>query len=133
MFWNLTTTALVIVAGLLAYRLWPAVFAALKRFDARNRARIEGQMRDRYDHLAHFRHAIDVAEEQVEDVAEVEESDPRTATPATRYVFEGVRYATRDEAERVRAEKIGAIARGFYRDLPAALAARKGDGKLGKE
>ena len=133
MFWNLTTTALLIAAALLFYWLWPKLAAALKRFDDANRARNESQLRDRRDHLAHFRHTIDVAEEQVEEIVEVYETDPRTATPVKRYVFEGVWYATRDEAEQVRAQKIGDIARGFYRDLPAALAARKGDGKLGKD
>ncbi len=130
MFWNLTTTALLIAAALLFYWLWPKLAAALKRFDDANRARNESQLRDRRDHLAHFRHTIDVAEEQVEEIVEVYETDPRTATPVKRYVFEGVWYATRDEAEQVRAQKIGDIARGFYRDLPAALAARKGDDRL---
>ena len=45
----------------------------------------------------------------------------------TRYVFEGERYETRWEAEKVRAQKIGDIARGFYRELPAALAHRGKD------
>jgi hypothetical protein len=133
MFWNLTTTAVLIAAALAFYWLWPKLAAALKRFDDANRARIEDQIRERRDNLAHFRHTIGVAEEQVEEIVEVYETDPRTATPAKRFVFEGVWYATRDEAEQVRAQKIGDIARGFYRDLPAALAARKGDGKLGKD
>jgi len=131
MFWNLTTTALFVVAALVLYRLWPVISTALKRFDAQNRDRIENQRRDRWDRLAHFRHTLDVAQEQVEEITEVLDTDPRTATPVTRYVFEGVWYAERDEAERVRAQKIGDIARGFYRDLPAALAARRDDGKLG--
>jgi len=131
MFWNLTTTALFVIAALVLYRLWPAISAALKRFDAANRARIETQLRDRWDRQAHFRHTLDVAQEQVEDVVEVADTDPRTGTPVTRYAFEGIWYATRDEAEAVRAQKIGDIARGFYRDLPAALAARREDGKLG--
>lgn len=133
MFWNLTTTALVIIAALAFYWAWPYILAALKRFDAQNRARIESQIRDRRDHLAHFRHTIDVAEEQVEEIIEVEESDPKTGTPVKRFVFEGVWYGTRDEAEEVRAGKIGDIARGFYRDLPAALAARRSDDKLRKD
>jgi hypothetical protein len=131
MFWNLTTTALFVIAVLVLYRLWPRISAALKHFDAQNRDRIESQRRDRWDRLAHFRHTLDVAQEQVEEIVEVFETDPRTATPVKRYVFEGVWYAERDEAERVRAQKIGDIARGFYRDLPAALAARRDDGKLG--
>jgi len=130
MFWNLTTTALFVLAGLVLYRLWPWLSAGLKRFDEANRARIENQRLERRDHTAHIRHTLDVAQEQVEEIVEVTETDPRTGTPAKRYAFEGVWYGERDEAERVRAQKIGDIARGFYRDLPAALAARKGDGRL---
>lgn len=133
MFWNITTTFLIIVAGLLFYRFAPAMLRAFKRFDDENRARIEGELRDRYDRLAHFRHTMGVAEEQVEDIVEIFENDPRTGTPVKRFVFEGQWFSTRNEAEKMRAEKIGAIARGFYRDLPAALAARKNDGKLGRE
>ena len=132
MFWNVTTTFLFIVAGLLFYRFWPGLLARLKEFDAGNRARIEGEMRDRRDHLAHFRHTFDVAQEQVEEIAEIFEPDPRTGTPVRRFVFEGRWFDTRMEAEKARGEKIGSIARGFYRDLPAALAARKDDGKLGR-
>jgi hypothetical protein len=130
MFWNLTTAALFIVGAITAYWLWPRLAAAFKRFDEDNRARIERQMRERGDHTAHFRHTLEVAQEQVDEITEISEPDPRTGTPVTRFVFEGEWYATRDEAERVRAEKIGDIARGFYRELPAALAARRKDGRL---
>ncbi len=133
MFWNLTTAALIAIAAIVLVWLWPRISAAFRRFDEQNRNRIESEWRDRRDHTAHFRHTFELAEEQVEDIVEVAETDPRTATPVTRYVFEGVMYASRDEAEKVRAEKIGDIARGFYRDLPAALAARRGDGKLGRD
>jgi hypothetical protein len=108
-------------------RLWPRILAALKRFDAQNVARIRQEQADRGDQLAHFRHTIGTAEEQVEEIFEISELDPRTATAVTHYVFEGERYATRWEAEKVRAQKIGDIARGFYRELPAALAHRGKD------
>jgi hypothetical protein len=130
MFWNLTTVTLIAAAGILAYWLWPRLSAALKRFDEGNRDRIVRDWQDRRDGRAHIRHTLEVAEEQVEAVVEVPDTDPRTGTAVTRYSFEGVWYASRDEAERVRAEKIGDIARGFYRDLPAALAARRRDGRL---
>ena len=133
MFWNITTTSLVILGALVFYRLAPSILRAFKRFDDENRSRIEDELRDRHDRLAHFRHTLGVAEEQVEDIVEIFETDPRTGTPVKRFVFEGQWYSTRNEAEKVRAEKVGAIARGFYRDLPAALAARKSDGKLGRE
>lgn len=130
MFWNLTTGTLIAVAAILFYWLGPRLSAAFKRFDEDNRARIESQIRDRRDHTAHVRHTLEVAQEQVEEILEITEPDPRTGTNVKRYVFEGVVYAVRDEAERVRAQKIGDIARGFYRDLPAALAARRSDGRL---
>lgn len=130
MFWNLTSIAVLIAAGVLAYWLLPRIIAAFKRFDADNRDRILRQWQDRREPSAHIRHTLEVAGEQVEDVVEVKDTDPRTGTAVTRYAFEGVWYATRDEAEKVRAEKIGDIARGFYRDLPAALAARRRDGRL---
>jgi hypothetical protein len=132
MFWNIWTTFAFIIGALVLYRFAPRMLAALRRFDDENRARIEGEQRDRRDQLAHFRHTVSVAEEQVEEISEITESDPRTGTPVIRYVFEGERFATRAEAEKARAVKIGDIARGFYRELPAALMARKGNGKLGR-
>jgi hypothetical protein len=133
MFWNLFTTTAFIIAGLLFYRFWPAILAAVKRFDAQNRARIESDMRDRSDSLAHFRHTLGIAEEQVEEIGEIEVRDERTGEPVKRYLFEGEHFALRREAQRVREEKVRALARKFYMELPAALAARKGDGKLGRD
>jgi hypothetical protein len=133
MFWNLFTTTAFIIAGLLFYRFWPAIHAAVKRFDAQNRARIESDMRDRSDSLAHFRHTLRIAEEQVEEIGEIEVPDERTGGPVKRYLFEGERFAARREAQHAREEKVRALARKFYMELPAALAARKGDGKLGRD
>jgi hypothetical protein len=133
MFWNLFTTTAFIIAGIVFYRFWPAIFAKLKRFDDQNRARIEGEVRDRGDSLAHFRHTLRVAEEQVEAIGEIEETDVRTGVPVKRYVFEGEWFATRREAERMREEKVRTLARKFYMELPAALAARRGDGRLGRD
>jgi hypothetical protein len=130
MFWNLTSTALCALAALAFLRYGRRALAWLKRFDAENRARIESQWHDRRDHNAHIRQTIEVAEEQVEEIVEITEKDARTGTPVKRFAFEGVWYASREEAEQVRAQKIGDIARGFYRDLPAALAARREGGKL---
>ncbi|HEX7726149.1 MAG TPA: hypothetical protein VF410_06310 [Rhizomicrobium sp.] len=124
---RLVTTAIILLAAIILLRFWPRVLARLRRFDAANVARIRQEQADRADQLAHFRHTIGTAEEQVEDVSEITELDPRTASPVTRYVFEGERFATRWEAEKVRAQKIGDIARGFYRELPAALAHRGKD------
>jgi hypothetical protein len=89
--------------------------------------RIQEQERDKVDPLAHYRHTLRTAEEQVEAVSEIVEADERLGTPVTRFLFEGERFSTRAEAERVRAEKIRTIARGFYMDLPVALAERRKD------
>ncbi|GAA0582225.1 hypothetical protein [Rhizomicrobium electricum] len=130
MLWNLTSVLMIALAGIALYWMWPRITAALKQFDAENRDRIVRQWQDRRDSSAHVRHTLEVAGEQVEEIVEIKDTDARTGTPVTRYSFEGIWYATRDEAERMRMEKIGDIARGFYRDLPAALAARKRDGRL---
>jgi len=86
-----------------------------QRFDAANVARIEQQARDKSDANAHFRHALDVADEQVEEVQEIK------VGPATHYLFEAQVFTTRDEAEDMRAQRVGVVARRFYDELPAAL------------
>jgi hypothetical protein len=120
-------TFLLIVAALLVYRFRHLILSRLRRFDQNNVARIAQQERDKTDPLAHYRHTLRTAEEQVEDVIALIEPDERLGTPVTRYLFEGERFMTREEAERVRAEKIRAIARGYYQDLPVALAERRKD------
>lgn len=123
---NLLWTAFLILLGLVLVR-YRAVFW---RFDAKNRARIEAERRDRADHLAHFRHTLRLAEEQVEEVGAVTVPDERTGMPIVRYLFEGESFANEDDARRVREDKLRAIARGFYMELPAALRARKDEDKL---
>jgi hypothetical protein len=79
----------VILACLLFYHY---ALPALKRFDQRNVARIHQQDRDQADANAHFRHALDVAGEQVEEVQEIKVAggNPlpvrrrRSSPPATR-------------------------------------------------
>ena len=124
---RLFVTAGFLLVAIVIIHFWPRISAALKRFDDDNVARIKQEQTDRNDQLAHFRHTMGRSEEQVEEVFEISELDPRTATAVTRYIFEGERFATRWEAEKVRAQKIGDIARGFYRELPAALAHRGKD------
>ena len=87
----------------------------LKRFDQANVARIAQQERDKADANAHFRHALDVADEQVEHVQEIKTGD------IIRYLFEAQMFATRDEAEEMRARRVGVVARRFYEELPVAL------------
>ncbi len=127
---NLVQMAIVILAALLIYRFRGRIMGALSRFDARAVARHQEEMNDRADQLAHFKHTLRLAEEQVETVQEVSGHDEHTAAPVTRFVFEGEQFATRAEAEKTRQDKIRAIARGFYMELPRALAERR-NGKLG--
>lgn len=127
---DLLTTSAFIAVMLVIYRFRHDIAAAFVRFDQRNIQRIQEQERDRSDPIAHFRHTLKVAEEQVEAVSEITVADERLGTPVTRYVFEGEQFASRFDAERVRAEKIRTIARGFYMELPKALAQRKRDDKL---
>jgi len=88
----------------------------LKRFDQANVARIAQQERDKADANAHFRHALEVADQQVEEVQEIKTGD------VTRYLFEAQAFATRQDAEEMRAQRVGVVARRFYDELPAALA-----------
>jgi hypothetical protein len=104
----------VILACLLFYHY---VLPALKRFDQRNVARIHQQDRDQADANAHFRHALDVAGEQVEEVQEIK------VAGGTHYLFEAQVFSTRDEAEEMRASRVG-VARRFYEELPTALSSR---------
>jgi hypothetical protein len=122
---SLITTAVLIIGAILIYRFRAPVVAALRRFDARNRERIEEEISDRRDPVAHFKHTLRLAEEQVEEITEVTVRDARTGQPLTRYVFEGEQFATRDEAEAARQRSMVSKARTFYQELPAALAHRR--------
>jgi hypothetical protein len=104
--------AALILVGLLVYRY---VVPRFRRFDEENVKRIIQQEQDKQDPTAHIRHALDIAAEQVEEVQEV-----RTGI-VTHYLFEAQAYATREEAEEMRAQRIAVVARRFYEDLPAAL------------
>jgi hypothetical protein len=128
MVWNIVTVALVVLAGLVL--IHPRVVGAFRRFDARNRERILADHRDRADPQAHFRHTLRLAEEQVEEVSTVTVPDERTGEPVTRYLFEGETFMNEADAEQVRADRMRAIARGFYMDLPAALRARREEDRL---
>ena len=122
---SLVATTVVIIAAILLYRFRAPVLDALRRFDRRNVARIEEEISDRSDRFAHYKHTLRVAEEQVDEISEIEVPDERTAMPVKRYLFEGEQFASRDEAEAARQRKIVAKARAFYQELPAALAGRR--------
>lgn len=90
----------------------------LKRFDQANVARIAREQRDRAEPNAHIRHALEVADEQVEEVQEVKVGN------LSHFLFEAEVFATREEAEEMRARRVGVVARRFYEELPAALMGR---------
>ena len=72
---------------------------------------VEEEISDRRDPVAHFKHTFRVAEEQVEEISEIEVPDARTGATVRRFVFEGEQFATRDEAEAARQQSIVAKAR----------------------
>lgn len=112
---NMLWACAFMVACTAFYRfVWPA----LKRFDQANVARIRQQERDASDANAHFRHALEVADEQVEAVQELK------VAGGTHYLFEAEVFATREAAEDMRARRVGAVARRFYEELPTALTSR---------
>jgi len=121
---NLFSMAALILAGLLIYGFRARILAVLKRFDEKNVARKQQEIHDRADRLAHYKHTLLLAEEQVEEVSEFQTPDERTGQPVTRYLFEGEIFATRAEAEDVRRDEVLSKARAFYMELPAALAHR---------
>ena len=128
MVWNIVAISLIVPAGIVLAH--PRVLGAFRRFDARTRERIASERQDRADALAHFRHTLKLAEEQVEEVSAVTVPDERIGTPVTRYLFEGETFMSEADAAQARADKMRAIARGFYMDLPAALRARREEDKL---
>lgn len=122
---SLITTTAVIVGAILLYRYRAPLIAALRRFDARNVERIREEIMDRRDPVAHFKHTFRTAEEQVEEIGEIELLDPRTGEPVKRFLFEGEQFANREDAEAARRQSITGKARQFYQELPAALTHRR--------
>lgn len=113
-----------ILLALLTMRFRGPVLRALKRFDDENVQRIRRQAEEVHDPKAHFRHAMEMADEQVEPVQEIE------VGKAVQYLFEAQVFASRAEAEEMRAMRVGVVARRFYDDLPAALAGAPERGRM---
>ncbi|HEX3666632.1 MAG TPA: hypothetical protein VHU23_15510 [Rhizomicrobium sp.] len=127
---GLYTTAAVVLAGIIVYRFHRPIFGALARFDARNVARKSAEIRDRQDRNAHYKHTIELAEEQVDVITETSVTDSRTGAPVSHFAFAGEIFATREDAEAARQHAIIIKAREFYVELPVALTRRGGDGTL---
>ena len=130
MLWPVFEIAFLILCALAIYNWRRPIGSALRRFDAANRERIEAERRDRFDSLAHFRHTLARAGEQIEEVGEFIEPDSRTGTPVKRFLFEGTTYATRADAEAARESRVRELARRFYVELPARLRAPRDDSRL---
>jgi hypothetical protein len=129
---DMLSMAAFLLVAILIFGSRRQILAALKRFDDKNIARRLQEARDRSDRLAHFRHTLQLADEQVEQIGELTLADARTGSPARTFVFEGQRFLSRDEAEAARHEAVVAKARTFYQELPAALMQR-GDGTIGRK
>jgi hypothetical protein len=126
---DLYSMAVVVFALILVFGFRERILARFRKFEDRNEQRRQEEVADRRDRLAHFRHTMNLAEEQVEEIGEIAEPDARTGTPRKVYLFEGERFLSRDEAEAARYETIVLKAREFYKDLPRALAERR-SGKI---
>jgi hypothetical protein len=122
---NLVTLASLLLAAALLYRFRERILGALRRFEANNRARRAEEMRARFDKYAHYRQTVGFAEEQIEEVTKITVSDPRTGMKVERFLFLGIEYPTRADAEAVRRAEIVAKAREFYIDLDRTFLARR--------
>ena len=127
---GLFSTAGLVLAAIVVYRFHRPILAALARFDARNIERKIGEIRDRQDRQAHYKHTLQLAEEQVDIIREKTVPDERTGEPVSRFLFADEVFATREDAEAARQDAIVSKAREFYVELPAALTRRGGDGTL---
>jgi hypothetical protein len=114
--------AILVLLGVVHFK--DRFFGGLKRFDAENVARIARQQQELRDPKAHFRHTMEMADEQVEAVEEITLPDSRTGQPIKHFLFEAQVFASREEAEQMRMERVGVVARRFYQELPQALAER---------
>ena len=122
---SLYMVAGLVLAAILLYHFHRPILRSLERFDATNAARRAEEMRDRQDQLAHFKHTMRLAEEQVEEISEITIAEPRTGSPVKRFLLAGEMFASREEAETIRKELVVAKARTFYVELPAALARQR--------
>jgi hypothetical protein len=114
----------IFLAGALIYRHRHAILVRLRRFDERNAARREEEWQALFDSNAHYRHTVRLMEEQFEPVQEFPYSDPRTGPGAMRYVFQGVDYGSREEAEAARRGAIIEKARTFYMEMDTIMLRR---------
>ncbi len=123
---NLLTVAVIFALIALFMVFKDRIVGALKRFVARNAARRAEEARALFDNYSHYRQTMELAEEQVEEVQKFRTTDTRTGEPLERYVFLGVQYPTRREAEAARHDAIIEKAREFYMELDKMYLSRRG-------
>jgi hypothetical protein len=129
---NLLWVCAGILVCLVLLRFRDRIFSSLRQFDEDNVKRIARQQQDLSDPAAHFRHTLEVADEQVEQVEEIVIADSRTGLPMTHYLFEAQVFPSRDEAEQMRGQRVAVVARRFYQELPEALTASSSAASRGK-
>lgn len=123
---NLLMVAVIFAAFALFLAFRDRIAGALRRFDARNTARRAEEARALFDRYAHYRQTMELAEEQIEEVTKFRTTDARTGEPVERYIFLGIHYATRREAEAARHEAVIEKAREFYLELDKMYLSRRG-------
>jgi len=114
---NLLDLVLIFLAAILTYAFHKPVLAGLRRFEARNAERRAQEARVLIDKYAHYRQTVQFVEEQIEEVAKVTVADERTGEPVSRYLFLGVYFPDRKDAEAARYAAVIEKAREFYLDL----------------
>jgi len=122
---NLLSLAVIFLGAALLYAFRKRVMAPLRRFEARNAQRRAEEARAMIDRFAHYRQTVQSAEEQVEEVMKVAVADERTGEALDRYLFLGVLYPTRKEAEAARYAAAIEKAREFYIDLDRIYLSRR--------
>jgi hypothetical protein len=116
---NLFWFLLLFFAAGIVYRRRVSLIGALRRFDARNAARQREQLLQRVHPDAHYAETLRVANEEIEQVTEVQAPDARTGIMLPRYLFGGVEYVSREDAEEARLLAVADKARAFYAELDA--------------
>jgi hypothetical protein len=122
---DLLSLALFFFGAALIYAFRGRVFAPFRRFEARNALRRAEEARAMVERDAHYRHTLQSAQEQFEAVTKIAVPDERTGEPVERFLFLGIRYATREDAEAARQAAIVDKAREFYRDLDQIYLSRR--------
>lgn len=122
---GLLSLLVMFLGAALIYAFRRRIIGALQRFEARNALRRAEEARALFDKYAHYRQTIQSAEEEIEPVAKLTVPDERTGEAVDRYLFLGVIYASRNEAEAVRRAAVVEKAREFYIDLDRIFLSRR--------